>query len=99
MKIEDLKQGDKFFEVSTVGKQVRRFEYFTEMPVKNAEISGKYFIFIDELYQPKRLYKTDVERLLEKNIRTYDEALLVVRQRLQDDLDFVNKQLSCGISL
>lgn len=67
MKIEDLKQGDKFYDVTY--KSCYSYEYL--MPLPN---NDKYHILIDQNKEPVRIYEENLQNILNLGIFTYVDA-------------------------
>ncbi len=83
-KIEDLKQGDKFYDVSLT--TVKWYRYLCVHPY------GKnYHILIDMLENPIRMYYTELQAILDKNLNTYDDARLHLADNLEEKANRLRK--------
>lgn len=88
MKLEDLKQGDEFYDV-TYG-QIIKYSYLMLYPFKNPEnrkIKGYHIIINKNIEEPLRVYYKQLEEILNKNITNYEEAekysVKLVKEHLQ----------------
>ena len=74
MTIQELTEGFRLYDVTR--NDFIWYDYLCPMPVKNPANGGKYFILIDKRTEkPIRMYKTELNRLLELGIFTLDDAL------------------------
>jgi len=76
MDLKDLKQGDKFYYITYL--QVKWFTYLCVHP--QAE---NYHIIIDENLDPIRIFHLELLGMVNANLRTYDEAKLVLANKLE----------------
>lgn len=75
MKLEELKQGQQFFYVTT--ENIVKYEYLMLYPFhnpKNVKVKGYHIVLNKSLDEPKRMYYTELERIISQNITSYEEA-------------------------
>jgi len=75
MKLEDLKAKDTFYKVDKVS--IKRYEYLMPYPFHNPEnikVKGYHIILDKSLDEPKRVYYTEIEKILEQQCFTYEDA-------------------------
>jgi len=66
----EIKRGNVYYKVNY--KDIIKYEYFDKYPMNSCQ---DYHILINRTYQqPERFYKNELELLIERNIRTYEEA-------------------------
>lgn len=91
-KLDALKQGDTFYEVDGVTFKITKYVFHGKCIVPK---SGEYYITYGSNSELVRMYKTSLLRIVEKNIRTYIDALKRVielkRQSIEDDLQWLAK--------
>ena len=83
-KVEDLKPGDKFYNISD-SLQVKRFTYLCIHPTG----LGKYHIIIDINEEPQRIYHTYLQKILDKNLTTREEANLHLIEKLKKQIELL----------
>lgn len=76
-KIEDLKQGDRIYDVKAYS--IQWFSYLCVHP--NAK---NYHILIDSCEEPIRVYKDTLQNILDKNLSSYDEAKIMLAEKFED---------------
>jgi hypothetical protein len=95
MKIEELTPGFRLYDVSKT--TFMWYDYLCPMPVKNPSNEGNYFILIDKrLEEPVRMYKDDLNRLLENGIFTLDQALDKQIELAEDWVKFLKEKRNKG---
>jgi len=77
--LSDLKQGDKIYDIDF--RQVKRYKYLCVHPTGQ----GKYHILIDSCEEPIRIYGDKLQLILDKNLKTYQEAKLLLASKLEED--------------
>jgi len=86
MKVEDLIQGHKIYDIGVT--QVKWYTYLCVHPkAKN------YHILIDMMEDPIRIYSQDLQLILDKDLKSYDEAKLAVADKLEKKVEFLRKDL------
>ena len=74
MEIKDLTPGFRIYEATKI--DFIWYDYLCPMPVKNQANEGNYFILIDKRNErPVRMYKKDLEDLLNEGLFTLEAAL------------------------
>lgn len=90
--IKKLKQGDTFYEVTY--DKITKYEYLMLYPFHNPEnvkIDGYHIVLDKSLDEPKRMYYTDLGRILLKGIKTYEEARAEQIRLLEIYANFLKK--------
>jgi len=84
-KIEDLKQGDRIYDVYS--HTIMGYRYCCVHPHNN-----KYHILINALEEPIRYYEVGLQEILDKNLGTYDEAKEFLITSLESKIDFLRRE-------
>lgn len=90
MTLENLKQGDTFYYATERG--VDQYEYLMIYPFRNPEnrkLKGYHIILDKGLDQPKRVYYTELEKLIGQNLTTYEDAKKMQIKLLEEYLLFL----------
>lgn len=85
--VKDLKQGDRFYVAS--GTNVKRFFYLGVHPRNKA-----YHIVINQDEEPERLWEAHLQKLLNENLYTYEDAVRKLIDELKNKVIFWEKILS-----
>ncbi len=85
MEIKDLKPGDKIYYISNF--MIYNYTYFSVHP-KNSN----YHIVISTFEEPKRIYKKQLQELLNLNLTTYELAVEYLITQLQNYIDDLKEQ-------
>lgn len=75
MKLEDLKLGDEFYDVTY--NRITKYFYLMLYPFKNPvnrKIDGYHIIINKTIEEPLRIYYKDLQKILDKNITSYGKA-------------------------
>ena len=92
MTIEELTPGKIIYDVSF--ESFIWYEYVCPMPVKNPKNSGQYFIFIDKrVEKPVRLYKRDVQRILNGGIFNLKDCLIKQLELAENHVKFLKTRI------
>ena len=84
--ITDLKQGDKIYDIDF--RKVKWYTYFCVHPhTKN------YHILIDACEEPIRIYKDKLEIILSQCFNSYNDALLTLANRMEEDSARIKKEI------
>lgn len=84
--IEDLKQGDRFYDVDNY-----RVKWYTYLCV-HPKGGGNYHILIDQNEEPIRIYIDKLQDILNKNLSTYDEAKKFLITKLNDKITYLTQE-------
>ena len=91
MNIEDLKEGDKIYVIDRM--QINWYTYLCVAPKsKKFEPLRRYYIFIDSLENPIRIYGERLQQILYKHFKTYREAELGLADKLEEMAKDIRKQ-------
>ena len=93
MKLEDLKQGDIFYEVSING--IKKYEYLMLYPFHNPEnvkLKGYHIVLNKSLDEPVRMYYKDLIKILEQNCLTFEDAKAKQIELCEDHLQFLKNR-------
>ena len=80
--ISELKQGDKFYDIEFI--QVKQYKYLCVHPTNK-----NYHILIDVNDEPIRIYGEKLQKILNKNLHSYQDA----KNTLADELEEYAKRL------
>jgi len=87
MKLEELKQGDTFYKVTI--SDITRYEYLMLYPFHNpinVKSKGYHIVIMKSLDEPKRMYYTEIEKIIEQGAYDYESAkalqILLVEKHL-----------------
>jgi len=86
VKIEDLKQGDEIYNVFK--NEILYYKYLCVLPDNN-----KYHILINNVKNPIRIYFTDLQEILDLNLKTYKDAAKLLIDNLNKDITFLKSQI------
>jgi hypothetical protein len=92
MNLEDLKQGDVFYEVTLHG--IKRYEYLMLYPFHNPEnvkVKGYHIVLDKSLDEPKRVYYQWLEKVLSDGIHTYEDAKKLQIKKVEEYLETLKK--------
>lgn len=78
MKLEDLKTGDKIYDIDF--HTVKWYTYLCVHPRGR----GKYHILIDMCEEPFRIYGDKLQIILDKNFQSYQEAKLALASKYEE---------------
>lgn len=87
MKVEKLKSLDKIY-----GVQHRHIVWYTYVCVHPK--NKKYHILLDKSENPVRMYEVQLETLLSKNIKSYEEAKRELINRLEEYIQSIKGERS-----
>lgn len=74
-KIEDLKSGDIFFEANHA--QIKSYMFVCQHPTNKG-----YYILLNDNKDPIKLYYSELDKILKKELNTFEEAQKVHIQEL-----------------
>lgn len=83
MKVKDIKPGYVFFDV--IRFEPSKFLYMGIMQRENIELmkEEKTYHIVIKNAQPLKIYHDELQRILDKNLRTYEDAKVAVKNNLQ----------------
>lgn len=93
MKLEDLKQGDTIFKVSLNG--IQKYEYLMLYPFHNpvnVKLEGYHIMINKSLDEPLRMYYTEINKILEQNCFTYEDAKKLEIQLFEKYLEYLKSR-------
>jgi len=94
--LENLKQGDEFFNVKM--DRIEKFEYLMLYPFKNKDnvrLDGYHIVLTKSLDEPKRVYYKDLLTILSKGVKTYEQAKLLQINLMEEHLEYLkNKNIN-----
>jgi hypothetical protein len=91
LKVEDLKPGDKFYDVNRT--DVLIFTYLCVHPHNE-----KYHILIDLFEEPKRIWEGHLQNILDKKLNTYEKARLHLADTLEEKAKSLRNRATYNIS-
>lgn len=87
--IENIKQGDIFYDVSF--DKITKYEYHCVYPYRT---TNSYHLVLDRTNEkPIRWHKDSLSRTIDMNLKTYDEAKLLVIDNLESHANFLRSNL------
>ena len=93
MKLEDLKQGDEFYNVTY--SKIIKYSYLMLYPFKNPinrKIDGYHIIINRNIEEPLRIYYKQLEEILNKNITNYEEAKKYSVKLIKEHLQYLESE-------
>lgn len=93
MKLNDLKQGDVFYDVTING--ITKYEYLMLYPFhnpKNVKVESYHIILDKDFEEPKRMYYTMIEKILEKKCFNYEDAKKYKIKLLEEYLEYLKSK-------
>ena len=77
MKLADLKQGDKIYDISS--RQVMSYKYLCVHPN-----NSNYHILIDACEDPFKIYEKKLQAMLDQGFQSYQDAKLALADKLEE---------------
>ena len=90
--ITDLKQGDKIYDIDF--RQVKWYTYFSVHPN-----NPNYHILINAGQEPIRIYGPKLQMILDQDFNSYDNALLTLADRMEEDAARIKNKIKEGLIL
>lgn len=92
MNVKELKQGDIFYDVDSVSFKITKYTFHGLCIHPKSET---YYLVYGNNYEPKRMYVSILQIVVDKNIRTYIDALKtsieMKKASIEDDLKWLAK--------
>lgn len=90
--IENLKQGDTFYKVEI--DKITKYEYLMLYPFHNpinVKANGYHIILDKNFDEPKRIYYTHLQKILDQSVTTFEEAKALRINLIEKHLEYLRK--------